>query len=209
MADISVLLPTRNRPELLDRSIHSLLDLATLPLRIEILLAVDPDAVADLPACVEYGTVWTAPERYGSARMQEYYNGLARMAHGASLMIWNDDATMLTRGWDSIVRSSPADGCLWLDHMGTGPDHCNMFPIWPKAWTDRLGRITDGSPRVDTWIQEVAEIMGRQVRVPIQVQHVSPDDQTWREGREYFLPEFHALRHLRERDAEILLASGF
>lgn len=206
MVDISVLLPTRNRPELLSRSVDSLLDLAEDPDSIEILLAVDPDA----PAWLLRGKalVWTAPERYGGSRMQEYYNRLATLASGEWLMLWNDDAAMLTPGWDAVVRAHPGL-CLWLDHMGTGPGHCNMFPIWPKAWTDRLGRIADGSPRVDTWIQEVAEIMGRQVKVPVQLQHISPDDETWREGREYFLPEFHALRHLRERDAQILLAEGF
>jgi hypothetical protein len=207
MADISVLLPTRNRPELLCRSLNSLFNLADEPDQIEVLLAEDPDAIYD----PKYGNVliWVAPERYGSARMHEYYNALARLAHAPRLMIWNDDALMCSWGWDTAVRSAPPDGCLWLDHMGTGPDHCNMFPVWPKAWTDLLGHIADGSPRVDTWIQEVAEIMGRQVKVPVQLRHISPDDQTWREGREYFLPEFHALRHLRERDAEILLASGF
>jgi hypothetical protein len=209
-ADISVLLPTRNRPELLRSSINSLLNLAAQPRKIEILLAVDKDAPVDSDIAWLPGvTVWTAPERYGSARMQEYYNHLATRAAGQWLMIWNDDATMRTRGWDAAIRSAPSGACLWLDHMGTGPDHCNMFPVWPKAWTDVLGHVADGSPRVDTWVQEVAEIMGRQVKVPVQLQHISPDDQTHREGREYYLPEFHALRRLREQEAAELLAAGF
>jgi hypothetical protein len=206
--DISVLLPTRNRPGLLTYSLHSLLDNADEPKQIEILLAVDPDAPLD-PYFWPGTRVWTAPERYGSPRMQEYYNHLATLAQGPRLMIWNDDATVLTKGWDSIVRAAPPGACLWLDHADTGPAHCNMFPIWPRSWTDCLGHIAAGSPRVDTWIQEVAEIMGRQVKVPIQIRHVSPDDQTWREGREYFLPEFHALRPLRQQEAATLLAAGF
>jgi hypothetical protein len=205
MPDISVLLPTRNRPELLAHSIRSLLDNADAPDGIEILLAVDADAPAAPPFQVK---TWTAPERYGSLRMQEYYNHLAAVASGTWLMIWNDDTTMLTPHWDSVVRANPGM-CLWLDHCGTGPDHCNMFPIWPRAWTETLGHVADGSPRVDTWLQEVAELLGKQVKVPVQVEHISPDDQTWREGREYLLPEFHALRPVREQEAVKLRAHGF
>ena len=207
--DISVLLPTRNRPELLESSIRSLLNLADDPQTGEILLAVDPDAPAKLPAGLwGGGLVWEAPERYGSVRMHEYYNHLAHLAQGRWLMIWNDDVRMLTPHWDSAVRANPGC-CLWLDHGDTGPEHCNMFPVWPRAWTEALGHIADGSPRVDTWIQEVAELLGRQVKIPVQVRHESPDDLTWREGRDYRLPEFHALRHLRERDAHELRTCGF
>lgn len=195
---------------LLQRSIHSLLSLADEPGTVEILLAVDPDAPAKLPAGQwgGGGIVWEAPERYGSARMHEYYNHLARLAQGWWLMIWNDDARMLTPHWDSFVRANPGQ-CLWLDHGDTGPEHCNMFPVWPRAWAEALGHVADGSPRVDTWVQEVAELLGRQVKIPVQIRHESPDDLTWREGRDYLLPEFRALRHLRERDAHELRTCGF
>lgn len=205
--DISVLLPTRNRPGLLANTIRSLLNNADDPDNIEILLAVDPDAPAEPQPFAQVRT-WTAPERFGSARMEKYYNHLAAIASGTWLMIWNDDVTMHTAHWDSIVRANPGL-CLWLDHMGTGPEHCNMFPVWPRAWTEAIGHIADGSPRVDTWLQEVAELLGKQVKVPVQVRHISPDDQTWREGREYYLPEFHAMRQAREHEAAILRAHGF
>lgn len=205
--DISVLLPTRNRPELLQLSTHSLLILAERPDDIEFLVAVDEDAQLRVwPAGNVH--VMVSAERFGSARMHEYYNGLARLATGTWLMIWNDDATMHTLHWDAIVRSHPGQ-CLWLDHGGTGPEHCNMFPVWPRAWTEVTGYVADGSPRVDTWVQEVAEMLGKQMRIPVQVRHVSPDDQTWREGREYFLPEFHALRHKRIAEAARLADHGF
>jgi hypothetical protein len=210
--DISVLLPTRNRPELLAYSISTLLDLADEPDAVEFLLAVDPDTPAQLPRGV-HGQVWTAPERYGAVRMHEYYNHLATMATGAWLMLWNDDATMMTARWDSWVRDNPGV-CLWMDHCGTGPEHCNMFPVWPRAWTDVIGHIADGSPRVDTWIQEVAELLGRQVKIPVQYRHEVPGgydnpDQTWLEGREYRLDEFHALQPLRIQEAARLREHGF
>jgi hypothetical protein len=205
---ISVLLPTRNRPEMLAQSIDSMLYYADYPECIEFLLAVDPDAVTGLPAGA-LGEVWVAPQRYGSARMHEYYNHLATLATGKWLMIWNDDALMQTAHWDGIVRQHE-NVCLWPDHMGTGPAHCNMFPLWPRAWTAALGHIANGSPRVDTWIQEVAEVLNKQVKVPIEVwHHPGVHDQTWDEGREYFLPEFHALRGLRIQEANTLLQLGF
>lgn len=207
--DISVLLPTRNRPDLLLRSLSSLLNLAEKPEAIEFLLAVDPDAPAELP-CGQ-GQVWTAPERFGPTRMHEYYNHLATLASGDSLMLWNDDAFMFTPGWDSHVRGNP-EMCLWLDHGSCGPPQCNMFPVWPRAWTEAIGHIADGSPRVDTWIQEIAELLGRQVKVPVLIWHASPNDLTWRECRrpeDYRLPEFHDLRPLRAQEAQRLKELGF
>lgn len=204
--DISVLLPTRNRPDLLVRSLSSLLNLAEKPEAIEFLLAVDPDAPAELP-CGQ-GQVWTAPERFGPTRMHEYYNHLATMATGTWLMIWNDDALMLTEHWDDIVRGNPG-ACLWFDHGNPGLAHCNMFPVWPRAWTEATGYVADSSPRVDTWVQEVAELLGKQVKVPVSLTHETPDDLTWREGNVYDLPQFHSLRHLRVREAEKLREHGF
>ena len=76
---ISVLMPSRGRPESAAASAESLFSLAANPDQVEILVALDPDddgPYADLRlgprACF-----WTAPERYGYMRLERYYNHLA------------------------------------------------------------------------------------------------------------------------------------
>lgn len=176
---ISVMLPTRGRPEALKLSLESLNWRANHPDRVEYLLAVDPgETVPDgLPKTTR---VWHSPERYGYSRLHEYYNYLAAHADSEWLFLWNDDALMHTYGWDSMV-SDQEPGHLW-PHID-GPDqHCNAFPIWPTEWARVIGHVS-GYMYCDSWMQEVGDGLGMQRRVPIEITHQQPDDATFREGR--------------------------
>jgi hypothetical protein len=169
---ISVLLPSRGRTRALAESIATLLDLADKPGSVEILVAADPDDEptwqADLPW---QASIWTAPERYGYPRLHEYVNQLAARADGEWLMLWNDDARMLTEGWDALVEAEP-DGVLW-PHSNDIPT-CNTFPIWPRAWTDHLGHVSL-SPHCDSWIQYLGQTIGRHERVDVEILHDRAD----------------------------------
>lgn len=181
MIRISVLCPTRNRPELLAKSVKSLLGNADNPYQVEVLLAVDPDDEESYLNVVDGVTVISSvmPERFGYQRLHGYYNALARVARGKWLVIWNDDAVMKTKGWDTeVVNHQPA---LLFPTPEEAP-HCNAFPIFPTAWARVLGHVGGGA-YVDTWIQAIGEQLGIQERVPIEVAHHAPDDQTFREGR--------------------------
>lgn len=169
---ISVLLPSRSRSKALTASVASLLDLADRPGSIEILIAADPDDPdtrnVDLPW---QASVWTAPERYGYPQLHEYVNRLAEQADGDWLMLWNDDARMLTEGWDTIVRAQD-QSVLW-PHSNDIPT-CNTFPIWPRAWTDHLGHVSL-SPHCDSWIQFLGQTIGRHERVDVEILHDRAD----------------------------------
>jgi hypothetical protein len=188
---ISILLPTRCRAESLKESLSSLLVNASDPYGIEILLAVDPDdagcyTLDDYPEL----QVWIAPERFGYARLHEYFNFLARQAEGEWLMLWNDDARMMTPGWDEIIHAHSLDHrpveVLWplVNHAAGG----NLFPVWPAWWADELGYVSLAS-NIDVWVSETARRLGVEVRVPIKVFHDRADvtgghsDQTFAEGR--------------------------
>ena len=185
---ISVLIPSRGRPKSLAESAASLLDLAANPDQVEILVALDPDDAgpyADLRLGPQV-TFWTAPERYGYMRLERYYNHLATMAKGDWLLgTWNDDARMLTQGWDAIIEAQdPA--VLWLGctTMGGG----NFWPAWPAAWTKALGHVALVS-NVDVWMSEIGRRLGRERQVPVEVFHDRKDvtgghdDATYAEGR--------------------------
>lgn len=175
MADdqlVSVLLPSRGRPTALAGTINRLLDLADRPDGVQILVAADPDdpgtCGADLP---RQATVWTAPERYGYPRLHEYVNRLATQADGGWLMLWNDDARILTEGWDTIIGAQPP-GVLWPRSNDIAT--CNTFPIWPRAWTDHLGHVSL-SPHCDSWIQFLGQSLGRHDRVDVEILHDRAD----------------------------------
>jgi hypothetical protein len=169
---ISVLLPSRGRPKPLIESIGSLLDLADRPGTVQVLVAADPDDAGtrevDLPW---QASIWTAPERYGYPRLHEYVNRLAEQADGEWLMLWNDDARILTHGWDTLVHDQPP-AVLW-PHSNDIPT-CNTFPIWPRAWTDHLGHVSL-SPHCDSWIQFLGQTLGRHERVDVDILHDRAD----------------------------------
>jgi hypothetical protein len=169
---ISVLLPSRGRPKALTESIGSLLGLADRPGSIQILIGADPDDTdthgTDLPW---QAVLWTAPERYGYPRLHEYVNRLAQRADGDWLMLWNDDARMLTPGWDAAVREQQPS-VLWPRSNDIAT--CNTFPTWPRTWTDHLGHVSL-SPHCDSWIQYLGQSLDRHGRVAIDILHDRAD----------------------------------
>lgn len=171
--------PTRRRWELLFGSLASLRDLADAPSQVEYLVAHDSD---DVPPDLDWSPsvkFWQAPERYGYAGLHYYYNQLALLARGDWLFLWNDDAVMHTRGWDTVVvNHKPAH--LFTRH--DGPMHCNAFPIWPAEWTHILGHVSLGC-FCDSWLQWIAEQLGTQQQVDIYLTHQTPNDLTFIEGR--------------------------
>lgn len=182
---ISVLLPSRGRPDSLIESVASLAAIAKDPDAVEVLVAIDPDDPATVDATLDLDGVrpWTAPERYGYAQLHRYYNHLATMAKGEWLLLWNDDATMRTPGWDEVIGGQEP-GVLWLA-SNQGPYY---FPAWPRAWSDAWGHVSL-SPNVDVWVSEVGARVGRTVPVPVEIHHDRKDitgghdDQTYAEGR--------------------------
>jgi hypothetical protein len=193
---ISVLLPSRGRPASLAASIGSLLGKATSPAQVEVLVAADPDdtmtrEVAETlgdEAHTDYGhdlvRLWVAPERFGYAQLHRYYNALAGMARGRWCLLWNDDATMLTDGWDVAIMSQDPAVLALSSNLPGG----NFFPAWPAAWTAHLGHVSE-SPNVDVWISEVGRRVGMERLIPVQVHHDRADltgghqDTTYAEGR--------------------------
>jgi|SRR5277367_363715 len=181
MIRISVLCPTRGRPEMLKKSIASLLDNADDPDQVEILLAVDPDDESSYDDVLNIVGIsaWPAPQRFGYQNLHRYYNELARQAYGEWLFIWNDDAIMKTSGWDTVVvNHAPA---LLFSPPEEAP-HCNAFPIIPTIWARVLGHLSQGA-YVDTWLQVICEQLGVQEKVPIEIAHHAPPDITWQQGR--------------------------
>lgn len=206
---ISVLLPSRGRPESLAQSVASLRDLAHAPEGIEVLVAVDDDDPPTARAARDLGAKVLVSTRYGYSRLHMYVNTLAHRAHGDWLLLWNDDARMLTPGWDRRVEEA-APGVLWPAHNGS--PYLNTFPVVHRRVVDLLGHFSL-SPHCDSWVQDVADAVGIHRHIDVAVLHDrfdltgAHDDQTWREGQAgYRTADYHSAEmvQLRQRDIDTI-----
>lgn len=199
---VSVLVPSRQRPELLARSIDSLGGGD-----FEVLVRLDEDD----PRLVDYAGLGSAAvgPRHGYPSLHNYYNELARRASGEWLMIWNDDCLMQTANWLQVIEAHR--GQVVVLNPTTNHDNwkidMNVFPIFPRKMFELMGHVSL-SRHNDAWIEFVGRDAGIMVRVPIVIQHDRADltgnnrDEVYA-GREIDHRGFHsdALEHARELDA--------
>lgn len=204
---ISVLVPSRERPELLKRSIDSLGDGD-----LEVLVALDDDD----PRLADYaglGTVLVGP-RHGYGSLHSYYNQLAARASGDWLFLWNDDCVMETENWIDVIRSY--DGHMVVLNPRTNHDNwkidMNVFPILPRKMVQLMGHFSL-SRHNDSWIEYVARDAGILVRVPIAIHHDRADltgnnDDAVYAGRTLDHESFHSdeLESARARDVRAIRA---
>lgn len=176
---ISVLLPTRGRTDALKRSLNSLFDTADCVNNLELMLGMDDDDTDTrawiesnlLPELDDRGISYTVLEfqPLGYARLNEYVNALARHSQGDWFFFWNDDAVMLSQGWDSKIREKMTEfACIRIPTHNQHP--YAIFPIVPREWLDICGYLSDHQLS-DAWISQVSYILDIVVNVDVEVIH--------------------------------------
>lgn len=177
--DISVVLPTRGRTEALKSSIASLVETASRPHAIEILLAFDDDDTQSqdyfetdvVPLLNDSGVVFEALSmpRLGYARLNEYVNRLVSSSQGQWVMMFNDDARMITANWDDVVRTY--NDRFALLRADTNHEHpYAIFPILPREWYDLFGYLSPHQLN-DAWVSQIGFMLDLVVTVPIYIEH--------------------------------------
>lgn len=172
---ISVLLPTRGRVQLLDGTVESLLGRAHHRDQIQMCYALDRDdehTVQHVYAMARRHDNVSVTDRFGYAGLHHYVNQLARRASGEWLFLWNDDAIMLTEGWDVEIRRWP--GRYILDTWSNHPPETCVFPIVPTEFVRAIGHFSMNAHN-DTWWQEIGQRTKRLIRVDIDVMHQRAD----------------------------------
>jgi hypothetical protein len=218
---IAILLATRGRTDMLGRSIRSLIDQADDITRVQIMFAFDRDDAlgqnyfnsvlkAELDSAkVPYTAMLFDPMGY--IRLHIYNNKMAERTDADWLVIWNDDAVMETKGWDSTIISHTGEFKLLAFH--THRDHpYSIFPILPRKWYELLGYISP-HPTQDGWLSQQAYMLDIWERIPVDVTHDRYDltgnnlDETFQkramlEGRPSDPNDFHSrpMMDLRHRD---------
>lgn len=201
-ARTSILLPSRGRPASLRSSVDSLRQLASYPDLVEILVMADPDDEETVKVAEEIGAdrILVADERHGYASLHRYYNALAEAATGEWLLLWNDDASMLSERWDEVLANLEPR-VMVADLQSQHSPRLVCFPAVRRAAVQAVGGFSPHTPHCDTYWQQIGRITRLMEPVPIRVFHDRDDitgghqDQTRAEGKagyrqkEFFCPE--------------------
>jgi len=182
---ISILLPTRKRKTALEQSVKSLLSLADNGANIEFVIAVDKDD-SDTENYVKGKKFINLLKKYktseniltfeplGYLNLYVYVNECAKMSQGNQLMFWNDDAEMLTKGWDTIIdKNANYFGCLRMPCVNMNHPFA-LFPIIPRKWLELFKCISPVN-HSDWWIYNVCKPLNRITDIPVEVIHNRAD----------------------------------
>jgi FKBP-type peptidyl-prolyl cis-trans isomerase 2 len=203
---VSLLCPTRGRPDNVMRLLRSILKTAIFKDRIEILFYIDMDdsrlrdyqQIFDLGCKTEFSTLLGCEAIWGEpTTVSKCWNTLAERCKGSILALANDDQVYVDKGWDIVldfeIKKFPDKiFCMWFNDGINGPNFC-AFPIISRKWYETLGYFTPHIFKyfyVDTWIMDVAKRIDRLHHIPyILVEHMhftqwkSPYDETYRRNR--------------------------
>lgn len=176
---VSVLIPSRGRPEQLNATVQSLKTNAENEIEVLVRFDDDDDEVSQIEE--DYGATWKFGPRYGYEGLHKYYNELAEHATGDWLMIWNDDSTMKTKGWDTRIHQH-AGGLKILN--GTGK--LNLFPVVSREVYQTLGHLSLQA-HTDSWLQVIGRLTGIEENVDLDIEHTPRPEYTT--SKEFFSPE--------------------
>ena len=170
---ISLLCPTRGRPENALRLAKSLLDTTADPERIELLFYIDDDDKNE-GQYLELLDKWLKEKNDPFAKCEvtigpaisisESWNTIAARAKGDLLIMANDDQVYKTNAWDhrldeEVMQYSDGVFCMWFEDGINGSGHC-AFPIVSRVWYQTLGYFTPGIFKFiynDTWLMELGK----------------------------------------------------
>ncbi len=184
---ISVLVPTRDRPDGLKRVYRTALATATYPRQLEFVVYLDNDDPR-YGTYVEYNDVWSEGQGrliIGERQLlSECWNECYRHSTGEILMHAGDDIVFTTPGWDVQVRDAFAAipdriGLVYGDDLSTNFPELATHGFLHRRWVDAVGYFLPplfSCDWNDVWISEVAQQIGRAVPLPgvvIEHQHHS------------------------------------
>ena len=191
---ISVLCPTRNRPGNVERLVTTAV--TTAARAVEFVFYCDNDASGSVSGQVR-AHPWVTVIQGDRITLSDMWNVCWREATADVFMLCGDDIAFRTPAWDDIVLDAfagiPDRVAFVHGRDGLRHDDFGTHGFLHRNWTDAVGYFT---PRgfscdwVDTWINELANDIGRRVVVDIETEHCHPNagkatwDQTHEERRQ-------------------------
>jgi hypothetical protein len=172
---ISLLVPTRKRPVEFLRMVKSAWELATHPRRVEIIAYVDEDDDSYRPPIIGVNYL-----RGPRIVLSEMWNKCFYEAKGNILMHCGDDIVFRTPGWDVLVRQAFAESedkilLVHGDDMSPNTDALATHGFLHRRWVEAVGYFVPpyfSSDWNDVWLTEVADMIGRRVKIDIVTEHM-------------------------------------
>jgi len=207
---LSIVFPTRNRPNNIRRLYQSLIDTCTvLP---EVVLYIDDDDKVSMPVAKELGiAAIQGPRRM----LAECYNEIAYTTSSDLIMYAADDLVFRTKNWDSAVRqvfNRQEDRILVVhgDDKSHGHTEHATHGILHRRWVETVGYFLPPyfGAWVDNWITAVANALGRRVYVPFVNEHMhytsqkAPLDATYEESRPRQSADTEKYKNLKNKRLE-------
>lgn len=155
---LSLLIPTRSRPNRLKHALESARRLAKEPF--EVLTYVDSDD----PKKDQYEDVYIGPP-VGTSKALLY---LISQVKTPFFMIGSDDIEFRTQDWDEkLLDAFPKDRLAVVYGKDNYKDNCNHF-VMSREWVDLVGAWPDKFYHFgpDGWVAEVAKAAGVLIKVP-------------------------------------------
>lgn len=195
---ISLLVPTRKRPDKLKRMIESVRHTAVGDF--EILCYITPDDTS------YNDDLWPWPVRFITGPrliMSDLWNALLPHAKGEILMQCADDVIFRTPQWDRYVEEAFAvveDRILLVHGHDCSPngEKFATLPFVHRRWVDTIGYFTGPgftADYSDTWPQDVAGMIGRKKYLPVVFEHVH-----WMWGKATVDETYQEIHELRGKD---------
>ena len=204
---ISILLPSRGRPNNLRRLLQSIQDTADIPVEIEVIVRLDSDD----SSYYEYGDITEDFNVYlfpgPRTVLSRCWNECFQVSTGDILMHCGDDIVFRTAGWDTIVKQTfdeYSDKIVFVyGNDGLQGREFGTHGFIHRKWVEAVGYFVPPyfvSDFNDTWLNEVAKLIGRHRWIDIYTEHLhfinnkAEIDQTHRDRIE---------RHERENPAAL------
>jgi hypothetical protein len=166
---VSILIPTRNRVQLLKECLDSINNKTHDHSLVEILLKIDTDDVNTINFVNQYkltssidikNIITDRKNGYGS--LDEHMNNLSSLSEAEFLLGLNDDVEMLTEGWEQFYIPYKGKNFLIAIHIESIKDGIthkwwedyNAFPTIPHDFCKYMGAL-QGHPMLDDWWEHV------------------------------------------------------
>jgi len=174
---LSVIIPSRQRFDALSETINSFTDLADSPEKVEFLVKLDSDdetisKIGQLPGKTK---TLVYDRMKGYKDLHHFVNDLCLLAKGDWLLLMNDDAKMVTKGWDTVLENvdpyqynpnfKGTDKICLLHPGAPENDITIVFPMIRKESFKALGHFSLHAHN-DAWIHYVFEPTGAIVFFP-------------------------------------------